>query len=107
MTKMNDLSDQEPANTCLSPEEVYAERDRVLGQVKNIYQNLEKSTHRMLKMKIENEADEIVRIIATIARLKHGEFQSAGNLVVEGIVPRIYIVVDLILTCLKGCVKRS
>lgn len=104
---MNDLSNQEPANTCLSPEEVYAERDRVLGQVNNIYQNLEKSTHPMLKTKIENEAYEIVRIIATIVRLELGQFQSAGNLGIEGIVPRIYIVVDLILMCLKGCVKRA
>lgn len=74
--------------------------------MKNIYQNLEKSTHPMLKLRIENEADEIVRIIAAIVSLKLGEFQSAGELVIEGIVPQIYIVVDLILMCLKGNVNR-
>lgn len=90
VSKMNELSEQEPAATSLSPEEVYAERDRVLGQVKNIYQNLEKSAHPMLAMKIEKEAEAIVGIIAAIASLKRGEFQSAGHLVIEGMFANMY-----------------
>lgn len=81
---MNEPSEQDPGATSLSPEEVYAERDRVLGQVKNIYQNLEKPTHPTPATKIEKEAEAIVGIIAAIASLKRSEFQPPGHLAIEG-----------------------
>lgn len=98
---------QEPALSRISPEDVFTERDRILGQIKNIYQNIEKTTHPMLIQQIEDEADFIVNMMVRLERLTGGKFRSDDTAVIQGKVSQTYTLADRMLRGLQRFVKRS
>lgn len=67
---MNEPSHQERTIVPPSPEFVYTERDRIIGQIKHIYKNVEREIHPILSQMIEAEADRIINIMTRLESLK-------------------------------------